>query len=593
MTALEHQVAVARRRLWLNRWLRYFFWAVAGGSALFALAVLVQRLWALSIPLQLAAGIIGGAVLIGSIVWLAIARENAAIAAARLDEAAGLRERISSGRYCVGVEDPFARAVVADAERISSSISARQHIRLSVPPSLGWAACSLLVAALMFLVPWGIMKRTDARETADGAALAETKIAVKRELDAIRRMAEETPALSDFKAELEKLDQDIGTRFERPGDLRHEAVKKIDALADALKQKKLNSEQESMQTLRQELRGLRMPDSRDAPTEKLTQSLRQGDFKSAREEVEKLKEQLATMKSETDREAVEKLSKQLDELSKQLESVAAQEKLAEKLEQAGVKKEDVAKALESLKKDDLEQLKKQLEESGANPQQAEKLARQLQQQKQAGSMAQKLAQSMKAGAKCNNPGQAGEAMAGLSQAGDQLSELEQLQQEMDQINSSLQALNEARDGMGEPSSGQGGKSSGEQSRGGMGEQPQRGEGGVAPEEKASYAFKVERGKVHTGKGAVVGQFEVEGEQVRGEATAQLVEVVAASERDASDRIQRDRIPRQYHKAVKSYFSNVRRALESAGNPSEDKNRSGAQSGEEPSGTAEKPETARP
>ena len=88
----------------------------------------------------------------------------------------------------------------------------------------------------------------------------------------------------------------------------------------------------------------------------------------------------------------------------------------------------------------------------------------------------------------------------------------------------------------------------------------QGRGGRAGEEKTDFAFKTERGKVHTGKGAIVGQFLVDGEQVKGDAKSTLVEVVSAAEREASDRINRDRIPRQYHKAVKAYFSNVQRSV---------------------------------
>ena len=88
----------------------------------------------------------------------------------------------------------------------------------------------------------------------------------------------------------------------------------------------------------------------------------------------------------------------------------------------------------------------------------------------------------------------------------------------------------------------------------------QGRGGRAGEEKTDFAFKTERGKVHTGKGAIVGQFLVDGEQVKGEMKSNLVEVVSAAEREASDRINRDRIPRQYHKAVRAYFSNIQRSV---------------------------------
>ena len=114
----------------------------------------------------------------------------------------------------------------------------------------------------------------------------------------------------------------------------------------------------------------------------------------------------------------------------------------------------------------------------------------------------------------------------------------------------------------------------------------QGRGGRASEEKTDVAFKTERGKVHTGKGAIVGQFLVDGEQVKGEVKSNLSEVVSAAEREASDRINRDRIPRQYHKAVKAYFSNIQRSVK--GNKLQGSTHDG--DGKENSPESEKPNT---
>ena len=70
----------------------------------------------------------------------------------------------------------------------------------------------------------------------------------------------------------------------------------------------------------------------------------------------------------------------------------------------------------------------------------------------------------------------------------------------------------------------------------------RGRGGIPREEKTQVGFKTERGKVAVGKGGISGAFLVDGEQVPGEVGASVSEVVSAAERDASDRIKRDRIP---------------------------------------------------
>ena len=91
----------------------------------------------------------------------------------------------------------------------------------------------------------------------------------------------------------------------------------------------------------------------------------------------------------------------------------------------------------------------------------------------------------------------------------------------------------------------------------------RGRGGLAPEEQTTVGFKMERGKVHTGKGAIIGQFLFDGEQVKGDVAPEFSEVVTAAERDASDRINRNRVPRQYQKAVKSYFSNMQESITGA------------------------------
>lgn len=91
----------------------------------------------------------------------------------------------------------------------------------------------------------------------------------------------------------------------------------------------------------------------------------------------------------------------------------------------------------------------------------------------------------------------------------------------------------------------------------------QGRGALAPEQQTAINFKVERGKVHTGKGAIIGQFLFDGEQVKGDVSSEFSEVLTAAEHDATDRINRNRIPRQYHRAVKAYFSNVQRSIKDA------------------------------
>jgi len=572
MGQIEQQVRRVQRRLWINRWFQAATFALAIAGGLYAIAVLVQRLFDLPWHMFWVGAVTCAVALAISVVWTVVTREGRIAAATHLDAVAGLRERLSSAHYCAGVEDPFARAVVADAERISGSLSVRQHIRLTLPKPLPWATFSIVLAALMFLITPGLLKQTEAsQEGAQNELVQETKAAVKKQLENIQKLAEDNPALADLKDDIQNLDKQAGGMLKRPADVRHEAVKKIDKLADAVKKKQSELKYDKAQDMRRMMRRLQSSKPNTGATKKLEQALQKGDFKTAKEELAKLQEQLATLKSDEDKEFAKKIGAQLDKLAKKLEQLKIDDKLAQKLAQAGVKKEDIERALESLSKKDLDQIKKQLEKQGLDQKQINKMMQQLQRQQQAMGQTQKLANSLKKAASGCKACKSGDAAGGLSQAAGQLSQAESLESERAEMEATLAELENARNeidgcptckGTGKMNGrpcpkcqGSGGKRPGK----GMGKLGQ-GRGGLAPEQQAGMGFKTERAKVHTGKGAIIGQFLVDGEQVKGDVQSTLSEVVATSEHDASDRIRRNRIPRQYQKAVREYFSDVRQLV---------------------------------
>ena len=442
---LNQQIAAAQRRLWANRFLAKLTFAFAVGVFIFALVWTVQRLFDFHWPLGWIAAALGSVILIASFIWTVATRENALTAGAHLDQAAGLRERVSTSQYCAQSDDEFAGAVVADAENAVRGIQVRRLIRLTPPPQWGWALAAGLFAGVPLLIPSGLLKPAQAKASEEKKATIEsTRVAVKHQMDQLRDLVEKTPALEDVKPKDEELDLGGVTKEQSPSDIRHEALKKIDRYEDALRQKKNSDRYDALNKTKKMMRAVKPPGSEEAATQKLAKSLQQGDFKTAREEIENLKEQLATLKSEEDKEMVQKIGQQLEDLSKQLDRVARDEKLARELEQAGIKKEDVEKMLERLSKKDLEQLQKKLEESGMSKEQAEKLARQLEKKQGLKSMSSKLAQSMKGSAGAAKAGEAENAAEKLSQASEQLSELEQLEQEMAQLDAAASAMADAK-----------------------------------------------------------------------------------------------------------------------------------------------------
>ncbi len=93
MSPIESQVARARRRLWLNRWIGQWGWSLAIATGVWLLVWIADRLFSLHWPMGIAALVGLGSSFVGSIVWLMLTRDSAHHAAAALDTAAGLRER--------------------------------------------------------------------------------------------------------------------------------------------------------------------------------------------------------------------------------------------------------------------------------------------------------------------------------------------------------------------------------------------------------------------------------------------------------------------------------------------------------------------
>jgi len=451
MSLIEVRVRAAQRRLWLARWLRGLVLALCWSGVGLATAIVVIRLFDASV--SIAVLVLGGVALAAviSVGWMIATRESANHAAVALDAAAGLHERLSSGRYCDGAADPFAQAVLADANRAAASLSVRRHLRLAMPPALPAAGGSAVLCLLALLTPRGLWvsdETRDAREWEIEQSLAQ--VAVKRQLESVKRMAEENPALQELKDKLDDLDAEAGGELRRPGEIRHEAVKRIDALADAVKEKRRNASYDSLQDLRKRLRGLKSPSSAEAPTQKLAEAMQRGDFQGAKEEVQQIREQLATLKLEQDQELVEQLSRKLEELSKQLEQLSKTSKLPDELKNANLAPEDVERLLEHLKKQDLQQVEKELAQRGMRPEQIEELVKKLEQSQESSELARKLAEALGKAGQSAASGQVGDADAGLAMAEGQLSELEALEVEMSQLEGALADLQQAREGLDKP-----------------------------------------------------------------------------------------------------------------------------------------------
>lgn len=570
---LERQIDRARRRLWLNRWLRQLGWLATFASGVFIVAVLVERMFYVGVPMAATAGALAGLAVLGSLIWLAVSRDDRMAAAQALDVAAGLRERVTSGLYCTGSDEPFSRSVYADAVRTVRRITVAKHLGVRYPRSMNWATCTTLAAlVVLWVMPsydlLGLFaKQRDVEERRQ--ALKTTQAAIQQTVERLKERTPDESLLKDIEtlADLASLKNAEATDA---AELRRKAVKRLDELSEKLKRQKDSSESDEIGEIKKMLRRLDTQQEVSSAVDKLRQGLAKGDFKAAKEALKKIQEQLAKSKTPEDKAKAAEMQDKLAKLAADLDKLASQKRLADQLEKSGLSKKQADKMLENLSKRDLKDIKKDLEKQGLNKEQIKKLMKQIAKNKAACAKCKGLASSLGAaskGMKGSSDMSSGQAASDLAKASEQLSAMEMMEQEMADLEATLSELSSCKGGLCEgqgegacPGGGMFGE--GGATGGGMGALG-RGRGGRAPRKETKVKYSPDRLKGQQSPGAMIGEMFVDGEQMKGQAEQKAAEAVSAAARDATEAIDRDRVPRVYHRSVKDYFGGLQGDLKKA------------------------------
>lgn len=574
MPILDHQVGRTQRRLTANVIMQHVAWGVLIGALAWAFVVIIERAFVLGIPLHVAVGVAAIAAVVIAGLGTYRGRVDRLRAAIFLDEAAQLRERVSTALTCRQSADPFARAAVHDAERKADGVHVPTHVRYRPPDLWPWSLATVLVAAIFFwfMPELNLLAGEKAEDEGDALAAAQqereaVEVALEQQIEAVKRRLQDKPAMAALQGEIEKLElPDEPTKT--PEDVRREAVKKIESVADRLKKRLEADAANALQQLKRDLAKLETPKGDDFSS-KLAQALASGDMQAAKKAMSDLKKALDEAAKSGDAEAQKKLAemqKKLDELSKQLAKLGDQQKLLKDLEnKAGLSEEEAKKLLEKLAGMDpeqiAEQLRKNLADSGMSPKQIEELARKIaqnqQMMQQLKSMAQAMSQVAQACQQCQGGGQAG--AAALAQALDgamgQMSELELAEQMMNELQAQLAELEDLKEGVCQGNC-RGWRPGDPNSVGRPGPNPDGQGYGAVPKQRAAHQYRATKAKTRTQGGQIIGQMLIDGPQIKGEAGAEVTEAVSAAKRDAEDAIERDEVPRRYQRVVQSYFDRL-------------------------------------
>lgn len=583
MTMLKRQVRQARHRLWLNRWLRQFGWLLFAAATIGLIVRLADSLFSLQLPAPIIAFPLLGAALLGSFLWLALSREQDLSAAVALDEAAGLRERVSTSLHIPeSATDPFSAAVLADTERAVAGLTPAKVLPVRWSRSLSWCAFILPVAALSFLLPdFNLFGRKDSQAEAQGQnqATAQVRNIVSRPMSAISQMANEQ-ADPELEKQLKGLEEALKTDTARDPDvLRREAVKQLDKLQDTLKQKTAADRFKALDEVKKRLSQLGKSEDPKSEIGRLMDAMNAGDMAGAKKEVEKLKENLAKRAREgkVDSKQAEEMKKQLNELAKKLEKAGEDSQTKRELQNAGLKEEDIKRVLETLAKKDPKQIEKlakelsqRMKDKGIDSKQLEKMMEKIAQRQEACKKCKGMGEQMSKAAQKLSEGDTEAAQDELGKSEEMLSEMEQLEQSLNEIEGKLSMLDEARDELNEGDSDEGQDKCGHckgsgfrkdgtpcahcngSGQGGLG----RGSGNRDRANEGEVDFKSEKAKVKTRSGSVIAQDFVEGKPIVGKSEVEFREAAGAAEIDATDALNRDRIPRAYRKGVRNYFDRL-------------------------------------
>jgi hypothetical protein len=586
-------LSVAAWRLGVMNFLRGLVYAavvVMGG--LIALRI-VQQLFAFEVPWTNVAWIAAAASVLAGLVFALIVRPGRLAVARRVDEGADLRESLSTALCVSGQgDDPWAKAAIETAVRQARGVRVAQAV--PIQPPRAWPVPVALAMALGVLY---FMPRVDVLGWRDKRAGNEPDKAqiVQAKQDATQAKQKVEQLVKDLELEKEPVEPPAADKPEArdPDAIRRSAIKDLTRLNDRLEQLRTGSKAMTLKAVQERLQQLRPAGSQ---TSELSKSLAAGEFSQAAKELEKLKEQIAS--GEMSAEAKQAAAKELENIAQQLKELAKnKQELEQALQQAGLdpKLAGDPKALQQA-------LQQQAQKEGQSPEQQQQ-NQQLQQMAQAMSQMQSAMDGLsqaatQMAAACQNPGnqngennsannasqqgqQAGQqsaasqAQQAAQQGQQQLSELEQISQDMAAASAAQQEAQQQMQALGgqcnNPGQGEGQNASQNQGQGqagngqcwsnawaqGTGGRGNRNFSGTRSAGGADFELQKRRNIGQMGQGPIIGSRLVEGESIKGESVAEFSAAVASAEQGATEAMENNVIPREFHGAIKNYFGSLK------------------------------------
>ena len=475
--------------------------------------------------------------------------------AVEVDQRLDLREKLSTSLHVAGRDDAFARAAIEDAVTAARDPRTREQLRrrFAVESPGRWWLSPLVIAVavgLWFVAPANLFASDDPDDVDLTETVRQRDDAIEAVVKLIRNSPELREELSDLLGDLANAtDPDaLKTRL----DVRRDAIKKLTDVNKRLDEIINGPKGKSADAIENALKQLRTPP--DGPAKDLAEALAAGDFKAAQRALAKLTDQLQT--GELNDQSKQQLAKQLEDLAKQMQQLAQQQQqLEDMLQQAGLNPQLALnpQALQQAIADNKnlnEQQKQQLQQMAQAQQAAQQMARGL------GQGLQQMAQGIQQGQL--NPG---------GQFGQQLNQLEAMQQMLQQAQAAAAAnLSQCR-GLGQGLAMQ--QAMQMWQRGGAFGGRGQGQGGTAPISPTPTGTRLVHSPSQTTPGDIIARQFIDGPVIVGESKAKHTAVAAAISEGYDEAQSDEQVPPKYWEAHMHYFGELKKRVQATSRDSED------------------------
>ncbi|HLY12031.1 MAG TPA: hypothetical protein VKW04_22205 [Planctomycetota bacterium] len=475
--------------------LRALFYSLCASLA----ALVAAKLLGLAIPVRESLGGLAAVVGVAGGIALIFPRLDLLEAAARVDERAGWKERLSSALALGPLQHPMEYALVEDVREKLKEQKPSRLFPLRAPRELKLTPLvAIAIAAVSYLVPQVDLLGYVAREKDKKREKEEISLAIEKLEHRKKELEKSDRPMDKVKDAIKKIDA-LAAEFQKnPPPDRKEAIAQISKLSDELKQ--LKDDLAKGAAIADKVQ--KAASDKGGDTGELGKLLREGKFAEAVQELAKMRNALQEGKlSPAEREKLRKeMESLMEKMSKEKDLNQLEKKLAEAL-----------KGLQDGDEKGLDGLQKELGKMDSELNEADQLAEAL---KDLENLTDALAKGEGECPKC------GQKKGKCSCKGDGIE--------------GNKEHDEPGDGLGE------------------------GKGyGTRPENPTEFDTEKSKVKSKLGKGTYVGSYFMKGEPPKGEAATQYAEVERAYAEEAMDALNKQKVPAAQRDYVRDYFDAIR------------------------------------